>query len=95
MIYPHCDGPFFKDRRVAVVGGGNSGIEAAIDLAGICSYVTVLEFMPELKADVVLQQKVRSLPNVEVFTNVATEDLTRSEERRVGKECRSRWSPYH
>ena len=49
---PHCDGPFFKDRRVAVVGGGNSGIEAAIDLAGICSHVTVLEFMPELKADV-------------------------------------------
>ena len=72
---PHCDGPFFKDRRVAVVGGGNSGIEAAIDLAGICSYVTVLEFMPELKADVVLQQKVRSLPNVEVFTNVATEEI--------------------
>ena len=72
---PHCDGPFFKGRRVAVVGGGNSGIEAAIDLAGICSYVTVLEFMPELKADVVLQQKVRSLPNVEVFTNVATEEI--------------------
>ena len=72
---PHCDGPFFKDRRVAVVGGGNSGIEAAIDLAGICSHVTVLEFMPELKADVVLQQKVRSLPNVEVFTNVATEEI--------------------
>ena len=71
----HCDGLFFKDRRVAVVGGGNSGIEAAIDLVGICSHVTVLEFMPELKADVMLQHKVRSLPNVEVFTNVTTEEI--------------------
>ena len=64
---PHCDGPFYKGKHVAVVGGGNSGIEAAIDLAGICSKVTVLEFMNELKADQVLQEKVKSLPNVEVF----------------------------
>ena len=69
---PHCDGPFYKDRPVAVVGGGNSGVEAAIDLAGICSHVTVLEFMDSLKADVVLQDKLRSLPNVVVFTSVQT-----------------------
>ena len=64
---PHCDGPFYKGKHVAVVGGGNSGIEAAIDLAGICSKVTVLEFMDELKADQVLQEKMKSLPNVELF----------------------------
>lgn len=64
---PHCDGPFYKGKHVAVVGGGNSGIEAAIDLAGICSKVTVLEFMDELKADQVLQAKAQSLPNVEIF----------------------------
>ena len=64
---PHCDGPFYKGKHVAVVGGGNSGIEAAIDLAGICSKVTVLEFMDELKGDQVLQEKAKSLPNVEVF----------------------------
>ena len=58
----HCDGPFYKGKHVAVVGGGNSGIEAAIDLAGICSKVTVLEFMDELKADQVLQEKAKSLP---------------------------------
>lgn len=54
---PHCDGPLFKGKRVAVIGGGNSGIEAAIDLAGVVDHVTVLEFAPELKADSVLQQK--------------------------------------
>ena len=64
---PHCDGPLFKGKNVAVVGGGNSGIEAAIDLAGICSHVTVLEFMPELKADQVLQDKLYSLKNVDVY----------------------------
>lgn len=64
---PHCDGPFYKGKHVAVVGGGNSGIEAAIDLVGICSKVTVLEFMEELKADRVLQEKLKSLPNVEVY----------------------------
>ena len=66
---PHCDGPFYKGRRVAVVGGGNSGVEAAIDLAGICSQVTLLEFGETLKADAVLQRKLRSLANVTVITN--------------------------
>lgn len=69
---PHCDGPFYKGRHVAVIGGGNSGIEAAIDLAGICSKVTVLEFADELRADNVLQDKARSLDNVEIFTSMQT-----------------------
>lgn len=73
---PHCDGPLFKGKRVAVIGGGNSGIEAAIDLAGIVEHVTVLEFMPELKADLVLQQRLYSLPNVTVLKNVKTEKIT-------------------
>ena len=63
---PHCDGPLFAGKDVAVIGGGNSGIEAAIDLAGIVKHVTVLEFMPELKADSVLQERLNSLPNVTV-----------------------------
>uniref|UniRef100_UPI003FEF0403 alkyl hydroperoxide reductase subunit F n=1 Tax=Prevotella sp. TaxID=59823 RepID=UPI003FEF0403 len=69
---PHCDGPFYKGRHVAVIGGGNSGIEAAIDLAGICSRVTVLEFAAELRADTVLQDKARSLGNVEILTSRQT-----------------------
>ena len=69
---PHCDGPFYAGKEVAVVGGGNSGIEAAIDLAGICKKVTVIEFMETLKADQVLQEKAHSLPNVEIFTNTQT-----------------------
>lgn len=73
---PHCDGPLFKGKRVAVIGGGNSGIEAAIDLAGIVEHITVLEFMPELKADVVLQQRLYSLPNVTVLKNVQTKEIT-------------------
>ncbi len=72
---PHCDGPFFKGKDIAVVGGGNSGIEAAIDLAGICKKVTVLEFADTLKADVVLQNKLNSLPNVEVYKSVATQEV--------------------
>lgn len=72
---PHCDGPFYKGKHVAVVGGGNSGIEAAIDLAGICSKVTVFEFMDELKADQVLQDKVRSLSNVEIFVHSQTTEV--------------------
>lgn len=72
---PHCDGPFYKGKHVAVVGGGNSGIEAAIDLAGICSKVTVFEFMDELKADQVLQEKLKSLPNVEVFLSTQTTEV--------------------
>lgn len=69
---PHCDGPFYKGKHVAVIGGGNSGIEAAIDLAGICSKVTVFEFLDTLKADQVLQEKAKSLPNVEIFTSSQT-----------------------
>ena len=72
---PHCDGPFYKGKHVAVVGGGNSGVEAAIDLAGICSKVTLFEFMGELKADRVLQEKLATLPNVEVFVNVQTTEV--------------------
>ncbi|MBU7594191.1 alkyl hydroperoxide reductase subunit F [Metabacillus halosaccharovorans] len=73
---PHCDGPLFEGRDVAVIGGGNSGIEAAIDLAGIVKHVTVLEFMPELKADDVLQKRLYSLPNVTVLKNVQTKEIT-------------------
>ncbi|WP_078408828.1 alkyl hydroperoxide reductase subunit F [Priestia abyssalis] len=73
---PHCDGPLFAGKHVAVIGGGNSGIEAAIDLAGIVKHVTVLEFMPELKADVVLQDRLYSLPNVTVLKNVQTKEIT-------------------
>lgn len=72
---PHCDGPFYKGKRVAVIGGGNSGVEAAIDLAGICSKVTLLEFADGLKADQVLQDKVRSLPNVEIFMHSQTMEV--------------------
>ncbi|UFJ40363.1 alkyl hydroperoxide reductase subunit F [Brevibacillus humidisoli] len=73
---PHCDGPLFAGKDVAVIGGGNSGIEAAIDLAGIVRHVTVLEFMPELKADAVLQERLYSLPNVTVLKNVQTKEIT-------------------
>ncbi len=72
---PHCDGPFYKDKRVAVVGGGNSGVEAAIDLAGICSQVTLFEFGDEMRADQVLQQKLLSLPNVSVHTSARTTEV--------------------
>ncbi|MFI3266736.1 MAG: alkyl hydroperoxide reductase subunit F [Rikenellaceae bacterium] len=72
---PHCDGPLFKDKTVAVVGGGNSGIEAAIDLAGICKRVVVVEFMESLKADLVLQDTMNQLGNVDVFTNTQTMEI--------------------
>ncbi|WP_163182282.1 alkyl hydroperoxide reductase subunit F [Bacillus subtilis] len=73
---PHCDGPLFEGKDVAVIGGGNSGIEAAIDLAGIVNHVTVLEFAPELKADEVLQKRLYSLPNVTVVKNAQTKEIT-------------------
>lgn len=76
---PHCDGPLFKGKDIAVVGGGNSGIEAAIDLANIVKHVTVLEFLPELKADAVLQEKVKSLSNVTILKNVAVKAVTGTE----------------
>ncbi|HRW20090.1 MAG TPA: alkyl hydroperoxide reductase subunit F [Dermatophilaceae bacterium] len=72
---PHCDGPLFKGKRVAVIGGGNSGIEAAIDLAGVVGHVTVLEFLDELRADAVLQRKLHSLPNVEVILSARTTEV--------------------
>lgn len=73
---PHCDGPLFKGKRVAVIGGGNSGVEAAIDLAGIVSHVTLLEFDANLRADAVLQRKLHSLPNVTVLTSAQTSEVT-------------------
>ncbi|HMX07057.1 MAG TPA: alkyl hydroperoxide reductase subunit F [Microthrixaceae bacterium] len=72
---PHCDGPLFKGKRVAVVGGGNSGVEAAIDLAGIVSHVTLIEFDDQLRADDVLQRKLRSLPNVDVLVSSLTTEV--------------------
>lgn len=72
---PHCDGPLFKGKRVAVIGGGNSGVEAAIDLAGIVSHVTLLEFDSKLRADAVLQRKLYSLPNVDVITSALTSEV--------------------
>lgn len=72
---PHCDGPFYKGKKVAVIGGGNSGAEAAIDLAGICNHVTLVEYADKLKADSVLQEKLRSLPNVDILTSTQTMKL--------------------
>ncbi len=73
---PHCDGPLFKGKRVAVIGGGNSGVEAAIDLAGIVGQVTLLEFGDQLRADAVLVSKLKSLPNVVFHTNAQTTEIT-------------------
>ncbi|MBC8652085.1 alkyl hydroperoxide reductase subunit F, partial [Pseudomonas sp. MT4] len=72
---PHCDGPLFKGKRVAVIGGGNSGVEAAIDLAGIVAHVTLIEFDSQLRADAVLQKKLHSLPNVTVITSALTSEV--------------------
>jgi alkyl hydroperoxide reductase subunit F len=87
---PHCDGPFYKGKHTAVIGGGNSGIEAAIDLAGICSKVTVLEFMEDLKADKVLREKVKSFPNVDIFLNSQTTELLSNGEKIVGLKVKDR-----
>ncbi|WP_299071229.1 alkyl hydroperoxide reductase subunit F [Accumulibacter sp.] len=73
---PHCDGPLFKGKRVAVIGGGNSGVEAAIDLAGVVAHVTVLEFDSILRADAILQKKLFSLANVKVITSALTTEVT-------------------
>ncbi len=72
---PHCDGPLYKGKKVAVIGGGNSGVEAAIDLAGVVEHVTLIEFMPELRADAVLQRKLYSLPNVAVIKYAQTTEV--------------------
>jgi alkyl hydroperoxide reductase subunit F len=73
---PHCDGPLFKGKRVAVIGGGNSGVEAAIDLAGLVAHVTLVEFAEQLKADAVLVAKLKSLPNVSIHLNTQTTEIT-------------------
>ena len=73
---PHCDGPLFKGKRVAVIGGGNSGVEAAIDLAGVVEHVTLIEFLDQLKADAVLVSKLQSLPNVTIHVNAQTTEIT-------------------
>ena len=73
---PHCDGPLFKGKRTAVIGGGNSGVEAAIDLAGIVAHVTLIEFADQLKADAVLVAKLKSLPNVTIHVNAQTTEIT-------------------
>lgn len=86
---PHCDGPFYKGRRVAVIGGGNSGVEAAIDLANICSHVTLYEFGTAMKADDVLQEKLRALPNVDIHTQSQTIALTSSDGKLTGIDVRN------
>ncbi|QIR15681.1 alkyl hydroperoxide reductase subunit F [Shewanella aestuarii] len=81
---PHCDGPLFKGKRVAVIGGGNSGIEAAIDLAGIVEHVTVLEFDSKLRADEVLQRKAKSMGNITIITQAQTTQVTGDGQRVTG-----------
>ena len=89
---PHCDGPFYKGRDVAVIGGGNSGIEAAIDLAGMVGSVTVFEFLPELKADRVLVEKAASMPNVTIKKNVQVMEVTGNGEKVTGLKYKDRES---
>jgi alkyl hydroperoxide reductase subunit F len=89
---PHCDGPLFKGKRVAVIGGGNSGVEAAIDLAGLVSQVTLIEYDGRLRADEVLQRKLRSLPNVRVIVSAQTTEVHGSDGRVTGLSYRDRRS---
>jgi NADH-dependent peroxiredoxin subunit F len=86
---PHCDGPLYKNKRVAVVGGGNSGVEAAIDLAGIAEHVTLIEFDSELRADEVLRSRMRDLPNVEVLVSTMTTSVIGNGDRVTGLEYRN------
>ena len=81
---PHCDGPLFKGKRVAVIGGGNSGVEAAIDLAGVVGHVTLIEFDGQLRADEVLQRKLRSLPNVDIIVSALTTEVLGDGEKVIG-----------
>jgi len=87
---PHCDGPLFKGKRVAVIGGGNSGVEAAIDLAGIVAHVTLIEFDERLRADEVLQRKLRSLRNVRIITSAQTTEVLGDGSRVTGLAYRDR-----
>ncbi|MFZ5726964.1 MAG: alkyl hydroperoxide reductase subunit F [Pseudomonadota bacterium] len=87
---PHCDGPLFRGKRVAVIGGGNSGVEAAIDLAGLVQHVTLIEFDAQLRADAVLQAKLGSLPNVTVITSALTTEVLGNGEKVVGLRYRDR-----
>ena len=87
---PHCDGPLFKGKRTAVIGGGNSGVEAAIDLAGIVAHVTLIEFDSQLRADAVLQTKLRSLPNVTILTSAQTTEVLGDGEKVTGLTYRNR-----
>src|SRR5690606_16797903 len=89
---PHCDGPLFKGKRVAVIGGGNSGVEAAIDLAGIVGHVTLIEFDSKLRADEVLQRKLRSLDNVDIRLNGQTTEVLGDGNRVTGLRLRDRSS---
>ncbi len=89
---PHCDGPLFKGKRVAVIGGGNSGVEAAIDLAGIVGHVTLIEFDTQLRADAVLQRKLQSLPNVTIHTNAQTTEITGDQQKVNGLVYKDRTS---
>ena len=92
---PHCDGPLYKGKRVAVIGGGNSGVEAAIDLAGLTSHVTLIEYEQELRADAVLKRKLASLPNVTVITGAQTSEITGDGERVTGLSYKDRRSRNH
>ena len=87
---PHCDGPLFKGKRVAVIGGGNSGVEAAIDLAGIVAHVTLIEFDSQLRADAVLQRKLASLPNVKIITSALTTEVHGDGEKVTGLSYKDR-----
>ena len=89
---PHCDGPLFKGKRIAVIGGGNSGVEAAIDLAGLVAHVTLIEFDKHLRADDVLQRKLKSLPNVSVLTNARTTEVQGDGSRVTGLSYENRAS---
>jgi alkyl hydroperoxide reductase subunit AhpF len=87
---PHCDGPLFKGKDVAVIGGGNSGVEAAIDLAGVVRSVTLLEFADQLKADQVLVDKLRSLPNVSIHVNAQTTQVVGDGQKMTGLRWKDR-----
>ncbi|KZX88858.1 alkyl hydroperoxide reductase subunit F [Erythrobacter sp. HI0037] len=89
---PHCDGPLFKGKRIAVIGGGNSGVEAAIDLAGVVGHVTLIEFDSKLRADEVLQAKLRSMVNVEIITNGQTTEILGAEGKVNGLRLKDRES---